>query len=227
MRNCGNCYNGHYNLSERGEEMYCDESEFMEEDVKENDCCIDHRYYPGMEESRYYLFYDASYMGPGYLIASIGDGKVNGFIKLYTITDGGFPFFAARAYIEGSTEDPDKNFSTMSFTFRDMEDDENGLYEAFTNLSTSLGGEKLRTIDPKRQGRNNIGLSSSSKTTTMTLSKDTYCGTQHPSKFIDILLGDEYSCEYYYDLIRFYRSLQANCKHEISSEELKTLIKVK
>ena len=77
MRNCGNCYNGHYNLSERGEEMYCDESEFMEEDVKENDCCIDHRYYPGMEESRYYLFYDASYMGPGYLIASIGDGKVN------------------------------------------------------------------------------------------------------------------------------------------------------
>ena len=221
MRNCGNCFNGHYNLSERGEELICDEIEYEEVITEEDCCCEEHRYYPGEEESKNYLFYDNSYLGPGYLIANVEDGKMNSFIKFYKVNENGFPFFAMRAFIRGAQENPDEDFSTMSFTFRDLEDDENGLYQAFEQFCTSLGGKKIKSIDPVSQGQNNIGLINNSHTTTITFSKDTYHGTQHPSDYIDVLLGDDYSCECYN------KSLEQNCKEELSEEDAKILLKTK
>jgi len=52
MRKCENCFNGHYNSNPgSGDEyLYCDEDIAFEEEVNEDDCCENHRYYQGTEE---------------------------------------------------------------------------------------------------------------------------------------------------------------------------------
>ena len=224
MRNCGNCYNGHYNLSDRGEEMYCDESGFIEEAVKEENYCEYHRYYPGMEDEKNYIFYDDSYIAPGYLIVNIRSGKINKFLKFYNASQDGFPLISVRAYSTSLKENPNEEFSSMDFSFRDLEDYENGLFKLFSNLSFDLLGKRVFSSNPFEQGKNNLKLESNSKVTKITLYKDTYHGTQHPSDFIDILIGDEYTCDDYNSIIKFWDDLSKICVKKISYNEVKKLI---
>lgn len=227
MRNCGNCYNGHYNLSDRGEELYCDESGFMEVDVKEEENCEYHRYYPGTEEEKNYVFYDESFIAPGYLIVNIKNGKMDKFLKFYNASQDGFPLLGVRAYSKSAKEDPDEDFSSIDFSFRDLEDDENGLFKLFTNLWYDLVGERIFAIDSFAQGKNNLKLDSNSRVTKITLYKDTYHGTQHPCDYIDILMGDEYTCDDYDSIIKFWQGLSKICTKKISSDEVKKLILTK
>ena len=83
MRTCENCYYGSFNLSERGEELYCAEPGFPEEPVDTSDCCDDHIYYPGTEEENNCVFYDESYIAPGFLIVNYKAGKMSKFLKFY------------------------------------------------------------------------------------------------------------------------------------------------
>ena len=53
---CGNCFHGHYNLSERGEELYCTENGYSEVDVDPNYCCEEHQFEEGYEEDMLRLF---------------------------------------------------------------------------------------------------------------------------------------------------------------------------
>ncbi len=53
---CGNCFHGHYNLSERGEELYCTENGYSEVDVDPNYCCEEHIFEEGYEEEMLKLF---------------------------------------------------------------------------------------------------------------------------------------------------------------------------
>lgn len=227
MRNCDNCYNGHYNLSEIGEEMFCDESEFMEEEVKEDGSCEYHRYYPGTEEERNHIFYDDSFIAPGYLIVNVKYGKVNKFLKFYNASQDGFPLLGVRAYSIDATENPNEDFSSIDFSFRDIEDDENGLYNLFYELCNNLSGERIFAIDSFAQGRNNLKLDSNTKVTIITLYKDTYHGMQHPCDFIDILMGDEYTCDDFDSIFKFWSGLSKICTKKISSDEVKKMILTK
>ena len=224
MRNCGNCYNGHYNLSDRGEELFCDESGFMEETVKEKSSCEYHRYYPGLEEEKNYLFYDESYLAPGYLIVNIKNGKMNKFLKICNVSENGFPLFDIRAYSSKIKEDSNEEFCKIAFTFRDLEDDENGLYKCFTNLHYSLLGKGIFSLAPSSEGNSNFKLDSNLRVTTMTISKDIFKGNQHPTDYIDILVGDETTCDNYQALLKFYQDLSAVCVNKLSHEETKKLI---
>lgn len=224
MRTCGNCYNGHYNLSDRGEELFCDESGFMEEDVREEGSCEYHRYYPGTEEEKNYVFYDESYIAPGYLIVNIKDGKMDKFLKFYNASQDGLPLLGVRAYSTSAKEDLDEDFSSIDFSFRDLEDDENGLFRLFSRLCDDLSGKRIFTIDSCAQGKNNLKLDSNTRVTKLTLYKDTYHGTQHPCDFIDILMGNEYTCDAYDATIKFWQELSKICIKKISSDEVKKLI---
>ena len=49
-RCCDNCFHGHYNLSERGEEIYCTENGYSKELVTPEYVCESHEYIQGYEE---------------------------------------------------------------------------------------------------------------------------------------------------------------------------------
>ena len=227
MRCCGNCYNGHYNLSERGEELFCDETGFMEEEVEADFCCEYHRYYPGMEEEKNYIFYDESYLGPGYLIVNIKDGKMSKFLKVYNASENESPLFGIRAYSTDAKEDPNEEFSSIDFSFRDIEDDRNGLFKLFIDLISNLSENRIFTIDSFSQGKNNIELDYNPKIAKITLNKDTYHGTQHPCNYIDVLIGDEYTCNDYDAIIKFWQRLSEINPKELSSDEVNKLILTK
>ena len=224
MRKCENCYNGHYNLSNRGEELYCDESEFMEEITSNNNCCEYHRYYPGMEEEKNYIFYDESYIAPGLLIINTRDKKMDKFLKIYRLNEYGLPVLGIRAYSVDAKEDPDEEFGSIEFSFRDIEDNDNELYKCFLELCNSLDGKQIFSINYDGQGDNNIKLSSNSRVVKMIVNKDTYHGTQHPTDYTDILIGDEYTCNCYEEVLNFYQRLSNVCGNKTSSRDIKRLL---
>ena len=224
MRICANCYNAHYNMSNGKEELYCDESEFIEEPTKEESSCEYHRYFPGMEEEMNYLYYDNSYLSPGFLIVNVEDGKMKKYMKIYNARDNGMPLYGIRAYSLDAKEDPNESFSKIDFTFRDFEDYENGLYDCFTSLCNSLSGNTVFSTDSMSHGKNHFKLNSNSRVTTISIFKDTYHGLQHPTDYIDILLGDEYSCNCFLEINAFYQKLSRICRDDISSEKTRVLL---
>ena len=179
----------------------------MEEEVDESNCCSCHRYYYGLEEEKNYVFYDESYLGPGYLIVNVKDGKMNKFLKIYETNSDGFPSFGIRAYSVDARENSNDVFSSIEFTFRDIEDYDNDLYRCFTHLNNDLSGKRVFSVDPVREGKNNFKLDSNPRVTKITLLKDTYDGDQHPTDYIDILIGDQYTCKHYEEILKFYTSL--------------------
>ena len=224
MRNCGNCFNAHYNLSDRGEELICDESGYSEEYVEEDYTCDMHRYYPGLEEEKNYVFYDESYIAPGYLIINIKEGKVRAFFKIYIMNNNSTPLIGIRAYHAGIKENPEQKYNSIDFSFRGLEDNDNGLFKLLSTLYYDLSGDRVYSIDPHVQGKNNLKLDSNLRVVKMTFYKDLYHGTQHPCDYIDILLGDEYTCEKYEALCKFYCGLSKVCSKTLPSESVKKLL---
>ena len=207
MRKCDNCYNGHYNLSERGEEMFCDETEYIEEETKPDDTCEYHRFIPGLEEEKNYVYFDDKYLGPGYLIVKIKNDVVYKFIKLWISNTEGFPNFSLRIYEKDKQDNPDDDFNTVEFDFRDLEDDENGLFDAFTELCQDLSGARIYSLDMVNHARNNFSMTSNLKVTKLIANKDIYYGEQHPTDFIDIAIGDDCTCEKYEAFLKLYKTL--------------------
>ena len=224
MRKCNNCYNGHYNLSERGEEMYCDETEFMEEVTNSESTCEYHRYIPGFEEEKNYVFFDDKYLGPGYLIVKIKNDIVQKFIKLWISSTDGFPNFSLRVYEKDKKDNPDDDFNTVEFDFRDLEDDENGLFQAFTNFYHDLSGTSIYSLDMVNHARNNFSMISNLKVTKLIANKDIYYGEQHPTDFIDIAIGDDCTCPKYYAFLKLYQKLSKLDIKSTSNEDIQKLL---
>ena len=93
-----------------------------------------------------------------------------------------------RAYSADAQENPNEEFSSIDFSFRDLEDDENGLFKLFSALCSDLSGERIFAIDPFAQGKNNLKEDSNLKVAKITLNKDNYHGIQHSCDYIDILM---------------------------------------
>lgn len=207
-----------------------DSTQINEETIKKTYrtyCCKYHKFYPGFEDEKNYIFYDEYYLAPGYLIVNIKNRKVNKFIKIYNTNKNGFPVFALRAYCIELKDNPNEEFNSVEFEFRDIEDDENGLYTCFTNLFNNWKGKRIFSIDTLRHGKNNFRLDWNTKDTKITISKDNYAGTQHPTDYIDILLGDEYSCENYDAIFSFYQELSKKCIKKLSSDKVKKMLLAK
>lgn len=192
----------------------------MEKDIEKGNSCEYNRLY----DDKNYVFYDDTYLGPGYLIVNIKNRRVNKFLKIYSTNDNGFPLFAIRAYSLEIKENFDEEFSSIDFIFENLEDDETGLYDIFAKLEHNLAGKSIFSIDPLNQGKNNLKLYTNTEITKITLSKDNYNGHQHPIDYIDILIGDEFSCINYYAVLDFYNETSKICMNKFSLDEVKKLV---
>lgn len=153
MRNCDNCIFSSLALDcNTGiETLYCNEIEY-EFEVKTTDTCEEHQYIEGLEEEKNYILYDEKYLGPGYFIINIQNNEINKFIKIYTTNNDGFPHYNIRAFSTDAKDKPEETFAIIEFTFRDIEDYKNGLFEAFNNLFKNINGN-IETIDSRQQGK--------------------------------------------------------------------------
>ena len=221
MRTCDNCFSGHYNLSDRGEEMFCDESEYMEEETNPNDICEYHRYYPGIEEEKNIVLYDEKYLGPGFLIIKLKGGKVNKFIKFYINNESGFPGFSIRAFSK------DLNNSEIEFDFRDIEDFENDLFETITKLCYRLSNRRTVNIDINSHGNNYFELTTNGKVTKWIFKKDIYGDNTALVDPIDIFIGDDYTCLNYEVFYELYNALLKQDIKKTTNDDIKEMIIVK
>lgn len=227
MRCCENCYNGHYNLSERGEELVCDNNEFQEEYVREEHVCDCHRFISGMENEKNYLFYDENYIAPGYLIIHKVDNEITKFFKIYITNNNGFPSFSVSAFSIESKDKPEQEFNTITFDFRDIEDDTNGLYKVFTDLCYKLSSKKIFSIDKILHGSNNFSLEENGNITSIIFCKDVWNGRQHPTDFASVDVGDNYICEEYEIISKFYKDLSLLPATKLEESDIKKMLLIR
>lgn len=227
MRNCDNCDHGSYGLDcNTGiETLYCRETEY-EYDVEPKNVCKFHQYINGMEDEKNFILYDESYFGKGFFIIHTKDKKINKFLKLYISNNEGFPHYGLRAFSISAKDNPDAAFNNIDFIFRSNEDFDNGLYEAFCIFAKNLN-KQIYTTDMVQQGRNNISATKDISVVTVIISKDIYRGKQHSSNFIDINLGDNYSCENYEAINTLYNTLASICQQTAKEQDIKQILELK
>ena len=110
-----------------------------------------------------YALYDDKYLGPGIFIISKENDKIIKFLKIFTMSDNGFPTYGLRAFSIFGEDNPDKKYTTIEFTFNYVDDVKNHLYKIFHSLCTDLNGEKVETIDKFYQGQNYFSLKEANK----------------------------------------------------------------
>jgi len=173
-----------------------------------------------------YALYDDKYLGEGYFIINEIDDKIIKFIKIYTINNKGFPHYCLRAFGVDAKDTSDSDYTNIEFVFMSMEDFDNGLYNVFLELARSVRGN-ITTIDEHYEGKNNISFSLDDKgIVRMIVSKDIWRGKQHPTDFIDINVGDNYTCTNYEVINRFYNSLSVLCNNKTNTSDITKILKL-
>ena len=76
----------------------------------------------------------------------------------------------------------------------------------------------------QRQGRNGISISTDNGIIKFIVSKDIYHGKQHPTDFIDINLGDNYSCQNYEAINTLYNTFAKIYHQSAKEQDIKKLI---
>ena len=168
-----------------------------------------------------YVFYDDSYMGPGFFIISKEKDNIIKFIKIFIMDNNGFPNYGLRAFSIFGKDKPDNEFTVIDFVFTD-DDTKNNLYEIFHSLCIDLNGKKIETIDKFYQGRNSFSLKEENHTIILSVARDVY-GVKNVTDFIDINIGDEMTCDNYKAITTFYNEL-LNCDiKELNEKDIKQL----
>jgi len=203
----------------------CDNNEFLEQIALPDNCCEFHRFIDGYEDEKNYMFYDDSYFVPGYLIVTKKNDEIIKFLKIYVINSNGFPTYGVRAFSIYGRDNPDCEFNSIEFIFSDKEDNKNGLFDIFTNFCKNIDG-KIETSDTFCHGRNNICLSTNGEVTKFIISKDIY-GVKNSTDFIDVNIGDNYTCKNYDAIVNFYKDLSLLCLDKIIDDDVKKILKLK
>lgn len=171
------------------------------------------------------VVYDNSYLGEGYFIILEVNGEIQKFLKFYQSGEIGFPRFFVRGYERGARDRPDQEFKKLEFTVKENENNE--LMESIINLGCNLDGALAYTIDPDNQGANHLSVKCGFETT-LVLSKSVYRGKDLSSNFIDIDLGDNYSCDNYSAFQKFFRDLSRAAINDVEKQELiESILKLK
>lgn len=228
MRNCDNCIYGSYGLDcNTGiETLYCGIYDY-EWDVMPSDLCPEHQFIDGLSNEKNYVLYDESYLGKGYFIINEVNNKIKKFIKIYTINNDGLPHYCLRSFGLESRDNPDSDYTNTEFVFRSMEDFDNGLYKVFLELVKNINGN-ITTIDEYQEGKNNISFLLGDKDIIrMVVSKDIWRGKQHPTDFIDINIGDNYTCVNYEAVNKFYNMLSEITHNNTKTNDIKRILELK
>lgn len=228
MRCCDNCIYGSYGLDcNTGiETLYCGIYGY-ESDVMPEDLCPEHQFIEGYSNEKNYILYDENYLGEGYFIINEVDDKIIKFIKIYTINNNGFPNYSLRAFGVDSKDNPNSNYTNIEFTFRKAEDFDNGLYNMFLEFAKNVKGQ-ITTLDEHYEGKNNIFLSIGDKgIIRLIVSKDIWRGKQHPTDYIDINVGDNYTCVNYNAINKFYNMLSELSCNKAKENDIKRILELK
>lgn len=226
MRICYNCKYGSYGLDCNSgvETLYCTENGYDHETEPDNICEL-HQFINGYEDEKNYLLYDESYLGPGYFIIYKQREKITKFLKLYMINDSLIPNYGLRAFSIDGKDNLDLEYNSIEFVFRSNEDFDNKLFDVFLMFSKQVN-EKIETIDSLEQGKNNILLEKHNGIIKFIVSKDVIRGKQHPTDYIDINLGDNYTCKNYEAINNLYNALSSLLPPTLKEEDIKQIIKV-
>lgn len=230
MKCCGNC---EWSISPETEREILEEQCYDEDDVnrpRAGDCCIgmqhngnyycdSHLYIEGTEEYTNFVIYDEEYLGKGYIIVTKLDDEIVKFVKISIYSENGFPFFSIRGYEMKSSDSPNEEFRKINITVKQNE----LLYELLHNFGKKLNNKKIYSIDSNVYGKNNLSIKNGIDEVSLILEKDVF-GVKNANDFIDILIGDNYSCENYYDVLNFYNELSKISPKNESFSDLKKII---
>ena len=101
-----------------------------------------------------YVLYDDTYLGPGIFIINKENNKIVKFLKIYIMSNYGFPNYGLRVFSINNNDNLKQEYSVINFNFTKTDDIKNNLYKIFYNLCIDLNGEKIETIDRFKQGQN-------------------------------------------------------------------------
>lgn len=130
MRNCGNCINGYYNYADGVEDLLCGADKYFEKKVKSYECCQYHNFAIGCKEETNELYFDKSNVLNFVIVHKIKD-KIDKILRLFKFKDeDGYYFeFDVDNYWYKNGND---------FSFRSLDDEENGLFCIFSDFYNNL-----------------------------------------------------------------------------------------
>ena len=126
MRKCYNCIDSCTITRDGEDKLYCmpttDDSFVVE--IEDNHVCESHRYRKGKSDEKNYLVYDEELTGPGFFILHKRGDEIKKAIKISRDIE--------------SDKFTIERFGDVIFSFRDIEDDENGLFNAFSRFEKNI-----------------------------------------------------------------------------------------
>lgn len=216
--------------------IYPEEEEIMEEQVYDaedsnrpivGNCSLDmehnndyvctlHDYKDGLENI--HVLYDEEYFGKGYLIIHEADGEIIRFIKIYEINEMGVSNLYIKGYEKGTYNNGNKSKKSIEIVAYELENNE--LYECLKKLALQLNDRKVDSFDLEKSSLRAVEDWAEAS---IILTKDIH--EKDDDGFINIYLGDNYTCKNYSAIYEFYNSLSKVPESKISSKIIKQLIK--
>ena len=166
-----------------------------------------------------YTLYDEEYMGPGYFIIQEFNGEIEKFIKIFTTTNYGFSHYMARAYEKDVVDLPDQTFRKIAIIARN---EEYALYEIISDLAIGIENEKMLSIDPSNQGESGMVALYNIHCASLMCFKD----VKHATDFIDVNLGDNYTCPHWLALNDFYQDLERYTTKEANEKDMERILRM-
>ena len=208
-RNCSNCIDCHHYKFQDEEILKCENNPFSIEEVNNNYVCDNHRFAFNYSQEVNELFYDDSYGGPGFLIITKRNNEIIKYLKLFIINPKGVPKFGINAYDSEET-DLDDDFTTLSFVFRDIEDNANGLYSAFLEFCESINKDKTH-----------FNVVDNGNTVKLVIAK----AKNYKQSSMDINLGDYFSSRCYPEVFNLFMNLIKYKTQTLSEEDTKQIVR--
>jgi len=161
-------------------------------------------------------------MAPGYFIINELNGEIVKFIKIFITNNYGYPHYEVRAYEKGAVDLDNQRFREIEISVdRDEE-----LHKIFTDFAKDLDGDDIMSMDPHYQGNNHLSMQYNGYSTTLYCFKDVY-GVKHATDFIDINLGDNYTCENWQELNNFYSDLKEHTNKKADENDIERILQMK
>lgn len=169
--------------------------------------------------------YDDNYLGQGYFILVEDNGVINKFVKFYTSGNFGFPNFHVRAFESGVKDLPDDEFRNVELVVRRSNNSKLCDYLKKLRIALLFHNKcQVNTIDVDNQGMNHIKVVSDSIGEKLIISKSIYKGRFTTPDYIDVMLGDYYTCLEYESILAFYHGLSKCSEGELKKKDIAKLI---
>lgn len=168
-----------------------------------------------------YVLYDEMYLSPGFFIISEKENEIVKFAKIFAINHYGFRHYHLRAYEKDSIDIDTQAYRNIELIAKEGEK----LFEVLGYLAINLDGNSVLSIDPVEHGENQLSAILNIDNSTIIFSKDVL-GVKRATDFIDISIGDQYTCQFWEIIDNFYQDLAQNVLRETKDEDIGKILKL-